>query len=399
MGKSLSGKELGNGFSQRKDGRYEARAMVKGHKIYLTDSSLRDLKKRFEQEKADLISGKFLMRESITLGTWFEEWFEINKRPQLKSEMGARTYKRKARNTIVRLLGDVCLENITQMVIQSAANDLIEEGYKVRSVKEGLGVLRECLDIAVLNHLIDVNPCVSINIKDENEAMQERRVLTHWEQVAFLEEASHSYYNEAYQILLLTGMRIGEFSGLWWSDIDYDNQVIHINRALATGYFEGKKVEKLTTPKTSNAYREIPFFGETAQLFRRWKEKQDKVREELGDRWRTAPELGDLVFTSTMGSPVSRYVISHDIEKVVSNMRLKEVTRAAKEHRLPRKIDKLYPHAFRHTFATRCFEKGMDPLVVQSIMGHANYATTISYTHVLRDKTRQEADKIGDFLK
>ena len=53
---------------------------------------------------------------------------------------------------------------------------------------------------------------------------------------------------------------------------------------------------------------------------------------------------------------------------------------------------------FRHTFATRCFEKGMEPLVVQSIMGHANYATTVSYTHVLEDMRRKEVEKIGKFL-
>ena len=399
MGKSLSGKELGNGFSQKKDGRYEARAMVNGHKIHLSDRSLKDLKKRFDQEKASLISGTSVQRESIKLNEWFEEWFDNNKRPQLKSEMGARTYKRKAQNTFVRLLGDNRIESITQMNIQTAANDLIDEGYKERSVREGLGIIRECMDIAVLNHLITANPCVSINIKDTNEIMQERRVLTHWEQDAFLEEARHSFYNEAYQILLLTGMRIGEFSGLWWSDVDYENQVIHINRALTTGYMDGMKIERISTPKTANSYREIPFFGETERLFRCWKAKQEKIREELGNRWRANPELGDLVFTSTMGSPVSRYVITHDIEKIVANMRLKEVTRASRESRSPRHIDRLYPHAFRHTFATRCFEKGMDPLVVQSIMGHANYATTVSYTHVLRDKTRQEADKIGDFLK
>ena len=99
-----------------------------------------------------------------------------------------------------------------------------------------------------------------------------------------------------------------------------------------------------------------------------------------------------------MGSPVTRYTIVHDIDKVVNNVRLKEISRAARENRMPREFEHVHPHAFRHTFATRCFEKGMDPLVVQSIMGHANYATTISYTHVLRDKTRKEADKIGNFL-
>lgn len=273
MGKDINGKELGRGISQRKDGRYEARAMVKGRSICILDNSLRELKKQFEKEKANMLVCAMSGRPSITLGAWFEEWYNINKRPQLKSEMSARTYKRKAQNTFCKMMGDLLLENITQMTIQTAANELIEEGYTDRSVREGLGVIRECLDIAVLNRYIDVNPCVSINIKNTNEAMHERRVLQHWEQEFFLEEAKNSYYNEAYQILLLTGMRIGEFSGLWWSDIDYDNRIVHINRSLSTGYFDGKKIEVLTSPKTANSYREIPFFGETEKLFRAWKVK------------------------------------------------------------------------------------------------------------------------------
>lgn len=62
-------------------------------------------------------------------------------------------------------------------------------------------------------------------------------------------------------------------------------------------------------------------------------------------------------------------------------------------------FEHLYPHAFRHTFATRCFDKGLDPLFVQSIMGHANYATTMSYTHMLEEHRNQEIAKVGNFLE
>ena len=59
----------------------------------------------------------------------------------------------------------------------------------------------------------------------------------------------------------------------------------------------------------------------------------------------------------------------------------------------------IMPHMFRHTFATRCFEKGMTPRTVQEIMGHANYNTTVSYTHVLDDIKLKEAERLGDFLE
>lgn len=397
MGKDLKGKELGKGFSQRKDGRYEARAIINGIKIDIYDKNLSKLKKIFENEKQRIIAGEKNYLTNITFQEWYQEWFETCKSPQLKNIPSRKTYDRKVKNTYCAILGNKIVKDISQINLQSATNELINKGYTNRSVREALGIVRECLDIAVINHIISNNPCKGIAIQESN-IQGERRVLDHWEQKLFLEEVKDSYYNEAYQILLLTGMRIGEFSGLQWGDIDFKKKAIKIRRSMCTAYVDGKKIEELTTPKTSNSYRSIPFFGETESILKAWKQKQDYYKKKLGDRWRAKAELGDLVFTSTVGSPVTRYVIVHDIQKVVRNLNLKEAQNAYIEGREPREIKHIHPHAFRHTFATRCFEKGLDPLFVQSIMGHSNYATTISYTHILDDIKQKQVQKVGFFL-
>lgn len=397
MGKDLNGKELGRGYSQRKDGRYEARAVVNGIKIDLYDMNLSTLKKAFELEKARVLRDEKNIRPNVTFGEWYAEWFEKCKSPQLKSDVSRKTYDRKVRNTYCKLLQDKRMEDISQINMQTATTDLIEQGYTERSIKEALGIVHECMDIAIVNHIIKTNPCIGIKVQNANER-RERRVMKQWEQDLFLEEVKNRYYYEAYKILLLTGMRIGEFSGLQWRDVDFENKVINISRSMTTAYIDGQKIEELTTPKTANSYRAIPFFGETEECFRSWKKKQDLYKQKLGDRWRAKPELGDLVFTSTVGSPVTRYVIVHDIDKVVQNINLKEISKAYREHREPVLFEHLHPHAFRHTFATRCFEKGLDPLFVQSIMGHANYSTTVSYTHILEDLRQREVLKVGNFL-
>lgn len=397
MGKDLKGKNLGKGYSQRKDGRYEARAVINGVKIDIYDMNLSNLKKSFEIAKAIVLRDEKNVRPNVTLKEWYTEWFEKCKAPTLKSDVSRKTYDRKVRNTYIAIIGDKRVEDITQINMQAATQELVDKGYTERSIKEALGVVRECMDIAIVNHIIRANPCTGIKVVNAN-MQKDRRVLTHAEQIQFLNEVKDSYYYEAYAILLSTGMRIGEFSGLQWNDVDFENKQITINRSMQTAYIDGKKVEELTTPKTSNSYRSIPFFGDTEQLFRAWKTKQDFYKQKLGDRWRARPELGDLVFTSTMGSPVTRYVIVHDINKVVQNINLKEIYTASREGRQPKEFEHLHPHAFRHTFATRCFEKGLDPLFVQSIMGHANYSTTVSYTHVLDDMKQREVAKVGSFL-
>lgn len=397
MGKDLKGKDLGKGFSQRKDGRYEARAVVNGVKIDIYDMNLAKLKKSFEQEKAKVYRGEQGVRPNITLEEWYREWFEKCKAPQLKSIVSRKTYDRKARNTFITILGSKRMKNIIQLDIQNAANELVEKGYVDRTIREAVGIMRECFDIAIVNHIITSNPCIGINIKDAN-TQSERRVMTHEEQEIFLNEVRGTYYYEPYCILLLTGMRIGEFSGLQWQDIDFVNKQIYVRRSMMTAYINGEKIEELTTPKTSNSYRIIPFFGETEELLKSWKKKQEETKKKVGCRWRAKPEHGDLVFTSSMGSPMTRYVIVHDINKVVQNINLKEVYKASIEGRPPKTFKHLHPHAFRHTFATRCFEKGLTPLFVQSIMGHSNYNTTISYTHVLDDVRTREVEKVGNFL-
>lgn len=383
LGKDLKGKELGKNISQRKDGRYEARAVINHRKIDLYDTDIKRLLKTFEEEKARVLRDEYGLRPKLTLDSWYREWFEKCKAGQLKSDASRRAYDRKVRNTIVRELGGKQLKDISQLNIQEACNRLVEEGYRDRTVREGLGAFRECMDSAVANRIISRNPCVGIRVRNSN-VMTERRVLSKEEEKIFLDEIKGTYYEEVYKILLLTGMRIGEFSGLQWQDVDFEKKVIHIRRSLQSSYYHGIKTEELTSPKTINSYRDIPFFNETEECFKRWKEKQDSYREKLGSRWRADPKLGDLVFTSTMGSPLTRYVIIHNLNRIVDNINLKEMTKGYSDGYAPKVFGHLYPHAFRHTFATRCFEKGLNPAFVQSIMGHADYETTLSYTHIPR---------------
>lgn len=397
MGKDLQGNNLGTGISQRKDGRYEARAVIKGFKISLYNMKLSELKKEFEEKKKEVISKQVSKKSSTILLDWYNEWFKVCKAPTLKSDVSRNTYNRKIKNTFIDILGSKRVDEITQFDIQNAANELIDKGYCDRTIKEAIGVLRECLNSAIVNKIINANPCIGIVVK-QTFTQSERRVLTIEEQDIFLNEVRDSYYYEAYAILLLTGMRIGEFSGLQWEDIDFVNKAIHIRRSMQTAYMNGKKIEELTTPKTFNSYRDIPFFGETADLFKSWKKKQDERKKAMGDRWRCNPNHGNLVFTSTVGSPVTRYVIVHDINKVVQNINMKELYKASMDGREPKLFEHLHPHAFRHTFATRCFEKNLDPLFIQKIMGHSNYNTTVSYTHILENVIQNEVSKVGNFF-
>lgn len=122
-------------------------------------------------------------------------------------------------------------------------------------------------------------------------------------------------------------------------------------------------------------------------------------KKDLGDRWRKPEEMGNLVFLTSMGSPIGRYNIESDMRYITQQINDIFRTEALYSGGIPQNFEKIHPHALRHTFATRCFEKGMTPRTVQEIMGHANYNTTVSYTHVLDDIKLKEAERLGDFLE
>lgn len=106
MGKDLKGKVLEKGISQRKDGRYEARATIRGHKIDIYSFNLAELKKSFEEEKRKVYNKENIYNDNITFKEWYLEWFTKCKAPNLKSDISRRSYDRKIRNTYVRILGN-----------------------------------------------------------------------------------------------------------------------------------------------------------------------------------------------------------------------------------------------------------------------------------------------------
>ena len=393
MPKDLKGKELPKGIYQRKDGRYEARALINGIKIQLYNFNLKELKVEFEKRKEEAKRGVDKKLTNITLDEWFEEWFTRYKVPKIK-ETSIAPMKTKYRANFGRLIGNMKVAEIRNMDIQDVINTMQREGKATSSMRDALGRIRECLESAKNNRIISENPCFDITVPWEN-VTKERRFLSQEEQNRFLQQVENNWYKEMFYIMFLTGMRIGEVGGLKWEDVDFKNKCININRSLSCQYESGVKTVRLTAPKTHNSYRKIPFMGEAEEMFLSQKKKQDKIKKELGKRYRSDGEFLDLVFVTSMGSPVFRHHAEKEVKNVVKAINEHEAFDSVREQREPHYFEDLYPHAIRHTFCSRCFQLNMNPKVVQKLMGHQHYSTTIDiYTHVMQDDIDSEACKL-----
>ena len=87
MGKSLKGKELGSGLSQRKDGRYQAKYYIPGSPKpkYLYDRNLAKLKKKRDLEKAKYILGYNDKAKKYKVSEWFDVWMKLYKIGRIKA--------------------------------------------------------------------------------------------------------------------------------------------------------------------------------------------------------------------------------------------------------------------------------------------------------------------------
>ena len=171
----------------------------------------------------------------------------------------------------------------------------------------------------------------------------------------------------------------------------------NIDNLLKNGKWEDEKYSAMVKD-ILNSNGKMKSLDPVFKEYKDWKDKQDTYREMRGDRWRIPSEYPDLVFTTTFGSPVTRYVLTEDIKKILKIIDKNEAYMASIQDRKPVQFPHIHPHAFRHTFATRCFEKDLKPLFVMRVMGHENYETTISYTHLLDKSNETQVKLAGSFV-
>ena len=385
---------------RRSNGLWEARKQVNGNSVRVSGFDKEQVLAEFDK-KVQEAENPILISSDITVNAFRNRWFNTFKVPKIKAT-SVYPMTRRYERTFGERIGKRKLNSITYFDIQEAINGMMSDGIGVTTIKDALGSLRECFESAKNNGLIAINPCFDIILPEKTDSKQ-RRFLTVDEQKKFLEtaETEYAWYYPMLKVMLLTGMRISEVGGLCWSDVDYENDIIRIRRALYSQYEYGERHLRFTTTKTINSVRDIPMMADCKKMLKLQKKNQDRIKKELGKRYRSEYEegLSDLVFTSSMGSAATRYNVAPIINKIVQSINLREDYESVQENREPVYMKPVSPHALRRSFCTRCFEAGMNIKVVQKIMGHNNYATTANiYTEVMPDKMNEEIELFNSKL-
>ena len=117
----------------------------------------------------------------------------------------------------------------------------------------------------------------------------------------------------------------------------------------------------------------------------KYMEKQLELKEVLAKK--RPKEQNDYLFVTKFNTPLNSQIYSDAIRAVIREINIMRSV----ENEMPN----FSGHTLRHTFATRCFEAGVEAKVVQSYLGHASLKMTMDlYTHVTDDKSSLDIEKI-----
>lgn len=387
-------KKLPKGISLRSDGRYMGRFTFKGESFALYDKNLKSLEKKLADLRYEVMHGIFAKEADITVESWFSTWITEYKTNSVKQGT-VECYKDCFLYYVKPYIGKKKLKDIRPEHIQKHYNDLMAKKYSSSTITMVHTILISMYKQAIKNKIVKENP-VALATLPRNKKKTERRVMSLKEQQTFLKYAESSKYYTLYCIALFTGMRNGELRALQWKDIDFKNGIIMVNGTLK--YFTGQGYVK-DTPKTSSSERTIPMLEGVSRIFKQHKLEQAKLKLSMGSDWCKSGKLGDLVFVSSAGNPISESSVASDINKIVSRINLDEKQKAVREQREFVLFEHMTAHTFRHTFATRGIENGIMPKVMQEILGHSTLAMTMDlYAHVLPDMKANEMMKIAYLL-
>ena len=239
------------------------------------------------------------------------------------------------------------------------------------------------------NQIVTANPAKSLVIDKRGKV--ERNPLTKEQQKEFFEAAKGTVYENAFWVQTLTGLRSGELRALnWKTDIDFEKRELKITKTLCYDKRPGDDHRNfyITPPKTDSSIRKVKFDKRCETILKR----QIIKKRQLDFSHPVTVDLAqDLLFVSSLNTPITPYGYYTAIKRVVEKINKK---RGPGEEEFP----DISSHIFRHTYATRCFEAGVEPKTVQKQLGHATLEMTMNtYTHVLEDQLDVDIDKFSRY--
>jgi integrase len=357
---------------QRADGKWFAAVTLENGRRVTRTRSTETEAKRALKELLQLRDKRLEpTSSSITVGQFLLDWLDGK---QLDVRESSINVYRVLLRRVAEHIGRKKLSALKPQDVKRAYAALLESGLAPRSLHAAHAVLKQAIADGYRSRMIEWNIMEAISAPTFEP--REMRTFTADQGAAFLEHTTVSSQAVLLQLLLMTGLRVGEATALRWQDIDHTHRQLHVHNTLR----RLNKTWSLGPPKTKASRRTIELSSYIVATLQQHRLEQARRRETWPP---VALEWQTLVFTDAQGLPLGKATVS------------KEVRRVCREARVPI----VRTHDLRHTCATLLIGTGMNPKVVQEMLGHSNVSITLSlYAHVMPGMHRAAADLMQQLL-
>lgn len=299
----------------------------------------------------------FKARNKILYKDWIWEWLSF-KKDYIKESTYA-NYSNIITNHIVPELGNYLLNKLNNKIIQNFLLDKSKNGrldntggLSSKTIRDITAIIKSSLKSAFKENLMPnlsldfIYPKITQKNKIYTLSKRSQESLTNY----ILE--NQSIKTLGILLTLYSGIRIGELCALQWKDIDFKNNILHINKTLQRVYINDTEIHSskivITEPKTHNAERDIPISKEFANELKKYKTEPEHYLLSCSNKW---------------------------IEPRTYRRFFERISKKAN-------IEKINFHGLRHTFATNCIKLGIDYKTVSELLGHATVNITLNlYVH------------------
>ncbi len=311
----------------------------------------------------------YVVPSQEVFSSFIENWFTTHLEKRIK-ETTASNAKSLIDKHLIREnpFGDKPLSKITTEDIDAFYNLKIDEGYSSSYIRKMHQTLNQAFNQAVKWKRIKYNPVTDADppaVKKE-----EMKIWSYNEINAFLEHCKGERHYLTFFLAIYTGMRRGEILGLNWSDIDFANKTIRIQRSLA---YIPKKGYVLTSTKTLKSKRIVPISDMVVNELIKYRAQQEIWKEQLGELYQDE----DFVICTETGSKQDPRNVLRALKRLITSS----------------KVTSIRFHDFRHTHASILISSGVDVVKVSKRLGHANAKITLeTYAHLVPNEDNDLAD-------
>ena len=395
---------LQKGESQINDNKYSFRwtdIYGKRHAIYATDlDELRLKEQRIELNKLEGIKDP---PATLTVESLYETWRSLKRGIKVSTRSG---YVYVFESLIRPSFGKKRVANVKRSDVRAFYISLLEErGVSIATVENVHNVLQQVFQYAVDDDLLRKNPCdrvlKEIKLACSNLKSEKKKALSMRQQINFLrfiyEDERYHHWYPTFFIMVNTGLRVGELTGLRWQDIDLERGLIDVNHTLV--YFDHKDNKgiyfSINTPKTINGYRKVVMTEAVKEAFRMEKEYQEKAGLVSKDE---IDGYDDFIFINRFGHVQHQGTLNKALRRIIRDF---NVDAAAKGITEPNDMLPHFScHILRHTYATRAVESGVSVKYLQTQMGHSEIQITMDYYVSPSDEfNRKETETFENYVK